>query len=189
MEDYHTVIQLIAGIVAFIAYIPLAIGIFRDTAKQSFAAFLLWAMLDTIAMATTWIQEGNHWLALGNVIGSTAITVLLIVKKQVSWSRIETITAFLVIVCLTIWYSMGETAGIIASSLAVVIASFPQMVDTFRNPSGTPQIAYLIFLCGNILSLFAGREWTIEERFYAACSTFICAVILLLSTSKTKVAT
>ena len=189
MEDYHKVLQLIAGIVAFLAYIPLAFGIFRDTAKQSFAAFLLWAMLDTIAVVTTWIEQGHHWLALGNVIGSTVITVLLIVKKQVSWSRIESITALLVIICLAIWYSMGETAGIIASSLAVLIASFPQMVETYRNPSGTPQTAYMIFLCGNILSLFAGREWTIEERFYAACSTFLCAVILLLSTGKEKIST
>ena len=174
-------LQLIAGIVGFCAYIPLIVGIVRNKVEQSFAAFLLWALLDTIATVTTFMQEGNYWLPFSNVVGATTVTILLAVKKQVSWSWVETMTAFLVLICLIVWYFAGETAGIVASSLAVVMASIPQAVETYHKPKATPLLAYLIFLCANIISFFAGEAWTIEQRFYAGCSVFLCAVIVALS--------
>jgi hypothetical protein len=173
-----------AGIVGFCAYIPLIAGILRNTAKQSFAAFFLWALLDAIATGTTFLADGNYWLPFGNVVGSVVMTVLLIVKRQVSWSWIESMTALLVLICLGVWYTAGEEAGIIASSLAVVIASIPQMAETYKNPQSTPVFPYLIFLTANILSFLAGHSWTIEERFYAGCSIFLCAAIVGLAHRK-----
>jgi uncharacterized protein with PQ loop repeat len=173
--------QLVAGIVGIIAYIPLIIGIIKSKIEQSFAAFLLWAMIDTIASVTTILEKGNYWLPLANATGSSIIALLLAIKKQVSWTWVETMTTVLVVVCLLIWYAAGETAGIVSSSLAVVIASIPQMVATYKSPSTTPTGPYIIFLTANILSLLAGKSWTIEERFYAGCSVFLCAVIVLFS--------
>jgi hypothetical protein len=170
--------------VGFCAYMPLIAGILRNTAQQSFAAFFLWALLDSIATVTTFLQGGNYWLPFSNVVGSSAIAILLVIKKQVSWSWIESMTALLVVVCLCIWYTAGEVPGILASSLAVVIASIPQMVETYRRPDTTPVIAYVIFLAANMLSFLAGRSWTIEERFYAGCSIFLCLVIVLLALRK-----
>jgi len=178
IDAKHSV-QIAAAVIAFCAYIPLASGILRNKAIQSFAAFFLWALLDTIATASTFIHHGNYWLPLSNVIGSATIATILVTKKQVSWSWVETMTAFLVVICLVVWYTSGEKAGIIASSLAVVIATVPQMVDTYKTPGNTPVNVYFIFLAGNILSLFAGQSWTIGERFYAACSVFLCLMIIV----------
>jgi hypothetical protein len=172
-------LQIAGGVIGLVAYVVLIVALVRTTTEQSFAAFLLWALLDLIATVTTIIEQGNYWLALSNAIGSTVITLILIRKKQVSWSRVETMTALLVVVCLVVWYTAGEQAGIIASSLAVVIASVPQMVDTWKKPEATPALAYLIFITANIVSFLAGKEWTIEERFYQACGIFLCAGILV----------
>jgi hypothetical protein len=174
-------LQPAGGILGLIAYAYLIISLLRSSTEQSFAAFLLWALLDLIAAVTTIIEHGNYWLALSNAFGSTVITIILIVKKQVSWSWIESMTALLVVICLVIWYTSGEEAGIIASSLAVVIASIPQMVDTFKKPEGTPTRVYLIFLAANIVSLIGGKGWTIQERFYPCCSIFLCVVIIVFS--------
>jgi hypothetical protein len=177
-------LQLVAGVVGFCAYLPLIVGILKNTAKQSFAAFFLWALLDAIATVTTFLQHGNYWLPFSNVVGSCIITALLVVKKQVSWSWIESMTAILVVICLGVWYTAGEEAGIIASTLAVVTASVPQMAETFKAPQNTPVIAYVIFLTANILSFIAGRSWTIEERFYPGCSILLCTVIVVLASRK-----
>jgi hypothetical protein len=177
-------LQLVAGIVGFCAYLPLIAGIIRDTARQSFAAFFLWALLDSIATITTFLQGGNYWLPFSNVVGSSTIAALLVIKRQVAWSWIESMTAVLVMICLCIWYTAGEVPGIVASSLAVVIASIPQMAETYRHPQTTPVGAYVIFLAANILSFLAGRAWSIEERFYAGCSIFLCVVIVLLALRK-----
>lgn len=177
-------LQPAGGIIGLVAYTVLIVALFKTSTKQSFAAFLLWAMLDIIATITTIIEGGNYWLALSNAIGSSVITIILIFKKQVSWTWIETMTAGLVVACLIVWYTTGERAGIIASSLAVVIASIPQMVETFKKPANTPTSSYAIFLLANIVSLLGGRSWTIEERFYPACSIFLCLLIVVLSLRK-----
>ncbi len=182
--DIAHILQPIAGIIGIIAYVVLIIALIKSNVEQSFAAFLLWAMLDLIATITSVLSHGNYWLPLSNVIGALTITILLAVKRQVSWSRIETLTALLVVVCLVIWYNAGEQAGIVASSLAVVIASIPQMVETYVKPEATPARVYFIFLFANGVSVFAGRSWTIEERFYALCSVFLCFVIILFALRK-----
>lgn len=177
-------LQPLGGILGIAAYLLLIIALFRTKTEQSFAAFLLWALLDLIAAITTILADGNYWTALANAVGSSIITVLLIFKKQVSWSWVENMTVGLVIICLIVWYAAGEKAGIVASSLAVVIASIPQMVETYKKPEVTPTFIYLVFLTAYIVSLIAGKAWTIEERFYPCCSIFLCAVIVIFSVRK-----
>jgi len=174
----------IGGIIGLAGFVMLIVALLRSGTEQSFAAFFLWALLDSIATATTIIQHGNYWLPLANAIGSATITLILVRKKQVSWTWVESMTAFLVVVCLVIWYTSGERAGIVASSLAVVIASIPQMVDTFKKPEATPSLVYSVFLISNILSVMGGKEWTIEERFYQCCGVFLCTVITAFSFRK-----
>jgi len=176
-----SVLPLLAGFLGIIAYLPLISGILKNKIEQSFAAFMLWGMLDIIATITTILEGGNFWLPLSNAIGSNLMAILLVFKKQVSWSWIETMTSILVVICLIIWYMAGETAGILSSSLAVVVASIPQMVDTFKSPETTPTGPYIIFLTANIVSFIGGKDWTIAERFYPACSIFLCLVIVLFS--------
>jgi len=79
-------LQILGGVIGLGAYAVLIVALFKSNTEQSFAAFLLWAMLDLIATITTIIQDGNYWLALSNAIGSSVITLILIRKKQVSWS-------------------------------------------------------------------------------------------------------
>jgi len=174
-------LQLLAGIIGFCAYIPLTIGILRNTARQSFAAFFLWGLLDTIAMISAILVHGNFWLAASNVAGAFLIAVLLLVKEQYEWSRTETLTCVMVAACLVIWYSAGHTVALVASSVAVVIAGIPQMAHTRRNPRDTPVSAYGIWTLANVLSLIAGKRWTVDERFYAACSIVLCLSILCIA--------
>ncbi|MEJ0032837.1 MAG: hypothetical protein WDO15_21825 [Bacteroidota bacterium] len=174
-------LALLGGIIGLVAFLLLIINLRRSNVEQSFAAFLLWALLDVIATTTTIIQGGNYWLALSNAIGSIAITIILISKRQVLWTWIESMTTVLVIICLIVWYTSGEVAGIVASSLANLIAAIPQMVDTYKRPESTPSLPYGVFFIGNVLSLLAGGSWAIEERFYQSTSIVLTLVILLLS--------
>lgn len=175
------VLQLLAGVIGVLCYVPLIIGILRSTIEQSFVAFALWALLDIIATLTSILADGNYWLPLSNALGASIVALLLATKKQVKWTWVETSTAILVIICLVLWSTLGENAGIVASSLAVVVASIPQMVDTYKKPNTTPTLVYLAFLFANILSFLAGKSWTIEERFYSACAIFLCLVISIFS--------
>lgn len=186
LNDRANLFQLLAGVVGFCAYIPLTIGIIRERARQSFAAFFLWGLLDAIATISAVLQDGNYWLAASNVAGTFFIATLLLYKGQFEWSRTETLTCLLVIVCLIIWYLSGNTGAIVASSIAVVIAGIPQMVHTMRHPQHTPVVVYMIWLLANIISFCAARAWTIDEVFYAFCSILLCSIILAIGWLKSS---
>ncbi len=177
-------LQLLAAIIGLGANAPLIYRILKGTVQQNFAAFFLWALLDIIAATTTIIQKGNYALPLAYACSASIVTTCLAFKKQVSWTWVESVTTFLVLVCLFVWYAIGPEAGTVASSLAVVIASVPQGVDTWKKPESTPTGIYTLFLIANAMSLYAGKDWTIEERLYAGCTTFLCAVLILFSLRK-----
>ncbi len=181
MQDH---LQIIAGIIGFITYCFLFVKILKSKAEQNFVAFLLWALLSIILTITLLIEEGNYWLSLGNVLSETAIAVLLVVKRQISWSWVEALTTALVIVCLVIWFFVGEKAAIVSASLATIAASIPQIVSTYKKPAETPTGIYLAFVLANLLSLYAGKSWTIEERFYPVSALLICLIISIFSIRK-----
>ncbi|MGC3944885.1 MAG: hypothetical protein QM762_10280 [Chryseolinea sp.] len=179
-------LQLLAGIVGFCAYIPLTIGIVNERTRQSFAAFLLWGLIDGVAMVSSILQHGNFWLATSNVAGTFFIAGLLLYKGQFEWSKTETLTSVLVVVCLIVWYLSGNTGAIVASSLAVILAGIPQMLHTMRHPEHTPTAVYMIWLSANTISFFSARAWTIDEVFYASCSLLLCAIILAIAGLKKR---
>lgn len=177
-------LQIIAGVIGFITYCFLFFKILNSKAEQNFAAFLLWAILSIVLTITVLLEEGNYWLSLGNVLGETAIAVLLFIKKQISWTWIETLTAVLLVACLIIWFFVGEIAAIVSASIATLIASIPQVVSTYKKPSTTPTGIYVAFLLANLLSLYAGKAWSIEERFYPSSAALLCFIITLFSMKK-----
>lgn len=177
-------LAVVGGIIGLVAFLLLIIKLQKSNVEQSFAAFFLWALLDIIATVTTMIKGGNYWLALSNAVGSLVITFILVAKRQVSWTWVESMTTILVVTCLVFWYTLGEQAGIVASSLANLIAAIPQMVDTYKKPESTPSLPYAVFFVGNIISLMAGSAWTIEERFYQTSSIVLTTAILVLSMRK-----
>jgi hypothetical protein len=182
-------LQLIGAIVGLIAFIPLIADISKDKnneTNQNFATWILWAILDGIAAVTTIFQSGNFWLPLGYSFGGFAITILLIYRKRISWTKFESLIAVLVTICLSIWWYVGDKAGTLASTLAVMIASIPQLIDIAKNPSSTPRLVYFLFGLGGFLSFIGGKSWTIEERLYPANVIIVCFTALWLSTRKTE---
>lgn len=179
-------LQTIAGIIGLGAYIPLLYGIYRNDIKQNFVAFMLWAILDIIVVITTKLQNGNYMLPLAYALGATLVTISLGIKKQVAWSWIETLTSFLVLVCLLVWGFVGPKAGTLASSIAVVIAGIPQVIDTYKKPKESSVLVYFLFLIPNVLSFLAGKAWTIEERFYSGSVIVFTVVIIIFAMRKFK---
>ncbi len=174
-------LQLIGGIISLLATIPLFIGIYRDKIRQSFITYLLWGFLDIITAITIILQHGNYWLPIGYSLSSIIVACLLMVKKQITWGWIEMITTLLVIICLLVWWKMGDRAALIASVISLGIASVPQIIETYKNPSATPTGIYSLFLIADTLSLLSGKEWNVEQLLYSASAFFLCSLLIILS--------
>lgn len=165
----------ISSILAILIYIPMWMQIRRGSVEQNLLTWLLWGALDGIATATIIFQKGNFLLPAAYTICSLVTTYFILrTGKKSAWTRFESFVTMLVLVSIIAWYSSGSRIATIASTIAVVIAGIPQIVDAWKDPRSMPLVAYIGFSVANALAIVAGKNWSIEERFYPVCIAVMC---------------
>lgn len=185
----NTTLIWMGGLLAFLLYIPLIWGILKGEVRQSFATWILWVALDSIALVSTILEDGNFLLLVFYTIGGTLVTASLVYKKLFKWTWFEWSVLVMVIICLVVWRVSGSTAAIVASTLAVFIAGTPQIVDSWLNPDKQTGYIYIGYVIANFLSLMGGKSWSIEERFYPGVCVILCGMIAIASFRNNKAST
>ncbi len=176
---------LTGSILAVLTYFPLWKGIRSGEVRQNLLSWVLWAILDGVVAATIIAQKGNLLLPVTYAVGST-ITSFLIIRsgKKASWTWFETMVALLVVVSMGVWYLSGDKVATVASTMAMVVAGIPQLVDAWKKPQDMPFFVFVSYFIANCLSTAGGKNWSIEERFYPAFATLYCFVMLIFSARK-----
>jgi len=185
-------LQYIGGIIGIIANIFLFIAIYKNKenktkVEQNFCFWMCLAILDIIVLITTIIKDGNYILPLSFAIGSICITFLLLYKKEMKWTIVETITIVFIFICLFVWWRFGETVAIISSVIAISLSYIPQIKDTIKEPKKTPTKIYLIFTLSEIISIIGGRDWSIQEQLYATSQLIAGLLIIIFSLRNKKI--
>lgn len=82
-------LAIIGALMAFVLYYPLVKGILRDEIEQNFVTWILWFLLDSIALGSLIFQGGNYLLLIGYCVGGFIVSCSLIYKKQIKWTAKE----------------------------------------------------------------------------------------------------
>ncbi|HVU09366.1 MAG TPA: hypothetical protein VHG89_12560 [Verrucomicrobiae bacterium] len=180
--DVHEVFRIAGGVGTLAMFIPMAVEIVkRAGAGQSFATWLLWAMLDTILAASTIVRNGNFLLPLGYAVGGWLLTGLLLVKGGFRWGRLDSVILGFVFVCLVSWKLGSAKTAIIFTTLATVLATIPGLVELWRNPQRTIGNIWAGYALTNAFSFFGGTAMTVEERFSPAVFTMLALLMVAVS--------
>ena len=177
-------LQIIIALTGIVPYILLVRGIIKGNDKVSFATWLLWLALDCIMLREIIVQNGNPLLYTVFTIGTFIVAVTLIVKKQFSWGEFESFISALVAVCIVVHFASGPYIATIATATALSIAGIPQIVKTYRNPSYTPTVVYLLFAISSFVSVTQNNIWTVPEKLPPINSMIFCVIVTLLSLRK-----
>lgn len=173
------------SILALLTYYPLWKQIRSGEAKQNFLTWALWGALDFVVAATIVVQGGNFLLPVIYGVGSL-VTVFFIWKSgdKATWTWFETMVAFLTIASMVIWYFSGGKIATIASTMAMLIAGIPQLIDAWEKPRDMPILVYFSYFIANCLSAAGGKGWAIQERFYPTSGAIFCLLIAALALRK-----
>lgn len=144
-------LALASAVLALLMYIPLCYQIWTGKTTQNLATFILWGLLDAIAAGSTILERGNFLLPLFYTLGATSVIICLIRARAVKWTWLETLISVLVVICIIVWKTVGNEMTIIVSTLAMAIASVPQLVDAWKNPHNNPVLVYVGFMTANAL--------------------------------------
>jgi hypothetical protein len=173
---------------AVLAYIILTLGILFRGVVQPLSATLLWFALDGLAAWTAYSSGGNWLLAAGYTTGCVLAGAATVYRRKVSFVRSDLWVTAMVVICIVVWLSVGDVAGLVSSSLAVLIAGLPAMFHYLKRPRDGQLSVWLIFTVANLVGFIGRKGNTLEDWvfpvFAIAGSGSITIVLLLRKRSK-----
>ena len=167
-------------------YVLFATAILKHGATQNGASYVLWVFLDAIFLACMIVQHGNCLQYLAITIGTAAVAIILILKKQFEYGWREFRVTLMVIACIAIFFFGGARIATIATALSIDIAGIPQVRDTWKNPRKTPTLGYLVLSLSGVLATCAVKSWAIQDCLAPINCAVFCFIIALLSMRRPK---
>ena len=177
----HELLKGLGGLLGLVMYAPLALDILRRGGRgHSFAMWALWALLDTTATVSLMLQRGNYLLTLGFSIGSILLSLMLLHYGRFTWGRCEWMVLLMVLLCLLVWADAGPCGATIATTLAILFAGVPGLVELWCHPDPAAARVWAGFVVANLLALLGGENWSVAERFPPAAFTMQALVMVLV---------
>jgi hypothetical protein len=176
--------QKVSIVIALFLYFPLAWQIWRGKAEQNLATWILWGALDALSAISIFVQGGNWYLPATFTAGCVLTVVCMLRARTAAWTKFETISTLMVVLCLVGWKMSGPWLATILSTTGMVLAGLPQIKDAYKRPVEMPLSIYLGCIFVSVLSTIGGSAWTVEERLYPAACVLLCGVIALTSCRK-----
>ena len=173
--------MLIASFVlAVIAYVILCYGTLFKGTFQPLSATILWMVLDGLAAWTAYLSGGNWLLAAGYTVGCVAAATVTVIRGHTTFARSDVWITLLVAICIVVWLGAGDVAGLVASSVAVFIASVPAMIHYAKRPQDGQLSVWVLYSVANLMG-FVGRNGdALEDWIFSVCAIAGSGIVTLL---------
>jgi len=177
LENYK-LFSVIAGIVFVSGFIPYILAIFgkkivfgkkvirlipTKKTKPAKASWLIWAVLDSLALAGMIVEGTVNGQIVGAVLCASFVFVLALRHGKKGWTLLDKAclaSGFLGGVLWVIY--MDATPGIIVASAALFIGSFPTFASAWKNPEHEDKIAWTIFWVSCIFAFLGAPKWNVD---------------------------
>lgn len=158
MKDFFC---YLGGIVAFIGAFQYAVRVWiKKVDPCSPASWLMWFVINSIALVTTILSGKPMYLPLSYVVGSASVTIALFMRGRWQWSYKETICAVAAAIATVVWILKGPEDGLVACVIALTAAGVPILLDMFKEPDLKTLAIWTLTSAGCIFTLL-GSDWTL----------------------------
>jgi len=157
--DWHTILGIVAGLLAIFAIVPYIKDIFHGSSKPNTISFAIWELLLLISFLAQ-LSSGASWsiLMLGGDLIGTGIILFLCLRgfgyRKYGWT--EWVCLTLAILAIILWQTTKEPLlAIIFAVIADLMASVPTVVKTYKDPVSEAPTMWFIIAFAAILSLIS----------------------------------
>lgn len=185
MPDLHSVIGVIAGIVALLGFVPYAIAVLRGTTQPSIASWIIWTALGTVLSASYFYADSasSWWITASYAVGPFVILFLSLKVGRFSWDRADSLYICGALVGLGWWWVSGVAATAQVVSIVVdVFGAVPTVKKCWVDPESEDPTAWWVFLLAGVINLFAVERWSLASGMYPVYSMSIAAVVVFCIT-------
>lgn len=166
-------------------YVIFLCGIWFSKWEVNAVTFMLYSIINGITVYNVWLLGGNTDVLYVYTVGSVAVFLSLVLKKQFKWTWVESFITLLVAICIIVWLLASDWATVIAGATSAGLANFPLLYDVCKKPDRDKIAVWSVFLLANICFGKAGKEWSVEEMLYPIVAG-ICCVLVIIASLRTR---
>ncbi len=185
--DLKATLGIIAGIIAFLAYVVYVVSILRGKSKPNRATWWIWAFMGLVlALSYKFSGASNTvWVPYVEFIGPLAIAILSIKYGEGGLNnKTDLICLFGAIVSVILWVIFDSPVVALVTNLAIdSFAIVPTIKKSYLRPEGEDFWAWFGTGLADGLNMFAVERFTFAillYPIYMLVSDLIIIFILLL---------
>ncbi len=187
LENIKVVLGLIAGIIAFLAYIIYVISILRGKTKPNRATWWIWAFMGLVVGLSYYASGAQNtiWVPFIEFIGPLSIALLSIKYGEGGLdNKTDLICLFGAILSVILWIIFDNPVIALVSSLVVdSFAIVPTIKKSYLRPEGEDFWAWFGTGIADSLNMFAVEKFIfaiLVYPIYMLVSDLIIIFVLLL---------
>lgn len=185
--DIKVVLGLIAGIIAFLAYVVYIISIFRGGSKPNRATWWIWAFMGLVLALSYHFSgaENTIWVPYVEFLGPLSIAILSIKYGEGGLDdKTDLFCMFGALVSVLLWIIFNNPVIALVTNLAIdSFAIVPTIKKSYLRPEGEDFWAWFGTGLADSLNMFAVERFTfavLVYPIYMLTSDLIIIFILLL---------
>jgi hypothetical protein len=185
MPELHSVVGVIAGIVALLGFVPYALAVLRGTTQPSIASWIIWSALGTVISASYFYADSTSswWLTASYAIGPVVILFLSLRVGRFTWEKFDSLCICGALVGLIWWWVSGVAATAQIVSIVVdILGAVPTVRKCWRQPESEDPAAWWVFLLASAINLFAVERWSFDSGLYPVYSLCIAGAMVFCIT-------
>ena len=155
MTDLLTDLGKIAGVLAFLGYIPYLLSIVKRKTLPNPATWWIWTIMGGILFASYYL-EGNReaiWVPLSYFIGPTVTAILSLKYGRNEFGNFEKYCLGGAAMSLVLWQISGPVVARTMLIMIDLIAIAPTLRKTYFKPDSEDPLAWSIIWLANTLNL------------------------------------
>lgn len=167
------VLSVVSGTLVIVSYLPYITKILRHGGRPSRSSWFIWATVESLTLWGMYEKEAVNGLVAANVVGSWFVFGLSLkygsrIAKSKDEVRADTHCVLAAMMGMLLWWGTGNpTVGIFMTAFAAVIAVYPTMMNSLRDPNHESLSAWVLMLAGCIVAFFAVPHWTVADTALA----------------------
>lgn len=185
--DIKSILGMIAGLIALLAYIVYVISIFRGKSKPNRATWWIWAFMGLVLALSYKFSGANNtvWVPYIEFLGPFSIALLSIKYGEGGLkNKTDLICLFGAIISIVLWIIFNNPVIALVTNLVVdSFAIVPTIKKSYLRPEGEDFWAWFGTGLADTLNMFAVERFTFAVLLYPIymlISDLIIIFILLL---------
>lgn len=159
----------LAGLLSLAAFIPYIVSTIKGKTKPNRATWWIWSGVGMMLGASYYASGAVNtiWVPISYVIGPLTTAIISIKYGEGGWAKFDRICVIGAAISAVLWWVFNSPLiALIINLIIDFLGALPTVKKAYLTPNSESKSAWVLFLAGNVVNLFAIERWVFAIASY-----------------------